>query len=204
MSNNRSLPAPRVLATRRLVIFATALLLATPQAFADESRGIRIDGKLSVTTDERHSRLAIASPEHDYILYLPYAEDWRFSTKRDAPLEGRTPRYTLALVQRPRTDDDPGAELDGALDELLGANADVRFLQFIRDGEGQVLCLQVRHAEGAPWHWFYWSLIPREDDWLQVTILEADPGELEPLDMEMAEVLARSTTLTQAMGKASD
>jgi hypothetical protein len=172
-------------------------------AFAiDAQAGIRIKGDLWVTIDWKHSRLTVASQRHDFVVFLPYSDSWRLTSGERTLLDGSNTEYSVTAIHRPVSDEDPRELLEDSLDELLVGGARVRFLQFLERDDRSVLCLQVRHAETGPWHWFYWVLIPSGDEWLQLTVLRVAPGDLEPLDTEVVDLLARSSRLAPLMQSA--
>ena len=47
-------------------------------------------------------------------------------------------------------------------------------------------------------------LIPADDHWLQLTVLNIDPGELQPLDINLVETIAKSTRLKTVLETASN
>jgi hypothetical protein len=176
---------------RSAAIAALAIALLYGPAAAEE---------LWLTTDAAETTLTVASQRHDFVVFLPFNDDWTLESDEQELLTATNPRYTATLSRRALTDDPPRAVLEQALDELLSEDARVRFLQFIeRDGR-DVLTLQVRHSETGPWHWFYWTLIPADGAWLQMTVIDVDPGELVPLDADLVETMARGSSLKLLLG----
>lgn len=186
---------------RMWIVIALLSIAPAVPSVAGPARGMSVKGGLWITTDASRTTLTVASPSQDFVVFLPWADDWMLESTRDAPLTGVNENYTVTLSHRRRGDDTARDVLEEALDELLSFAADVRFLQFVEREGQEVLALQIRHSETGPWHWFYWVLLPAKKGWLQLTVLAADPGELAPLDIELVEAMARSTRLSTILGE---
>ncbi len=184
-----------------LVAGTSALAVSHVPAEADSGPLARVTGDLWVTSDWKKTTLTVASQDHDLVVFLPYSDSWQLLTDGERPLTARDDRLTVDVLRRARSTDDPAEQLDGFIDELLIGGAEVRFMELVERHDRSVLCFQVRHTDTKPWQWFYWSLLPTKDAWLQVTALDIGAGELEPSSNELIDLLSRTQKLTELLGE---
>ena len=183
---------------RRWLLWTVPLILAlgvSPGVSADDdvSSKFRVRGKLRLSADALRQTLTLVSPEQGFAVGLPYSESWTFDVARES-LGASDERLTLDIRPRKRDEGDPWSQLDAYLDELVVSRADLRFPQLVEEEDRQVVCVQVRNGEGQPWRWLYWTVIPSDGGWLQLTLIDTETQELEPYDLDLVDLIASGFT----------